>query len=327
MIITRDGTPYTVLPFLANWDAMRPKFRLTWDTEIEQSLRGYEARGSYRKHPRPRLSYAVDMTNAGELVNLLRRTFHVDHATAHLPDATAGTSRVAVPWVGRESFIQAWTSTTITIDPTPHTWAVNDWLIVWGEFTGYVVASVADLAGSTLTLSTSIAVLGLSDGCMVHPLFFGRMDAPDIDLQSSLDGDVPFVVTGERYMIAPGIPPACLDEPEWPDPPTAVGPTAAATATVMEMSASFDGAASTPGTHPKDGVTVVPLTGYLWDFGDGGSAVGVAPEHEFAAAGVYNVVLTVTDGLLRFDPVVVTVTIAEPADPYGSGGELGGGGI
>ena len=326
MIITRDGIPYTVLPFLANWDAMRPKFRLTWDTEIEQSLRGYEARGSYRKHPRPRLSYAVDMTNAGELVNLLRRTFHVDHATAHLPDATAGTSRVAVPWAGRESFIQTWTSTTITIDPTPHTWAVNDWLIVWGEFTGYVVASVAALAGSTLTLSTSIAGLELSDGCMVHPLFFGRMDAPDIDLQSSLDGDVPFVVTGERYMIAAGIPPACLDEPEWPDPPTAVGPTAAATATVMEMSASFDGAASTPGTHPKDGVTVVPLTGYLWDFGDGGSAVGVAPEHEFAAAGVYNVVLTVTDGLLRFDPVVVTVTIEEPVGD-GSSGEVGGGEI
>ena len=77
MIITVNSIPYTVLPFLANWNAQAPKWTLTWDTEIDQALRGYESRGAYRTHPRPRLSFAVDVDNAGEVMNLLRSAFRV----------------------------------------------------------------------------------------------------------------------------------------------------------------------------------------------------------------------------------------------------------
>src|SRR5258705_692245 len=48
---------------------------------------------------------------------------------------------------------------------------------------------------------------------------------------------------------------------------------------------TFNGSASTD----PDGD---PLT-YAWEFGDGSSAVGSAPEHAYAAAGAYSVCLTV----------------------------------
>lgn len=60
-------------------------------------------------------------------------------------------------------------------------------------------------------------------------------------------------------------------------------------------------------SHPSDPSLVVhfdgsrssdpegsPLT-YFWDFGDGNTASGVAPEHQYAEAGAYMVSLTVTD--------------------------------
>lgn len=329
MIITVNSIPYTVLPFLANWNAQAPKWTLTWDTEIDQALRGYESRGAYRAHPRPRLSYAVDVDNAGEVMNLLRSAFRVDHDTAHVPGAADGTARFAVPHAGRESFVRTHTSDTLTIDPTPWPWAADDWLLVFGDDDGHVLAKVTGVAANVLTLgslSASLGTLALGDGSVIAPLFLGRMDAPELDLQSPVHSDFTITVTGDRYEIAPGIPPACADEPEWPEPPGAVGPVAVASVEVSEMTASFTGTASTAGTHPKDGVTTVPLTGYEWDFGDGDTAVGATAEHEYFTGGVFTAVLTVRDGLRRFDTAVVTVTIEEPADD-GSSGEVGGGGI
>ena len=50
----------------------------------------------------------------------------------------------------------------------------------------------------------------------------------------------------------------------------------------------FDGSTSTGGLGAV-------ITSYLWDFGDGTSATGVAPTHQFQAPGTYLVRLTVTD--------------------------------
>lgn len=49
---------------------------------------------------------------------------------------------------------------------------------------------------------------------------------------------------------------------------------------------------------------------YAWDFGDGGTAVGVSPFHLYASVGVFPVTLTVSDGTTVSAPVATTVQIA-----------------
>jgi PKD repeat protein len=70
------------------------------------------------------------------------------------------------------------------------------------------------------------------------------------------------------------------------------GPTAAFTfvpgSPVAFTDVRFDGSTSTAGLGAV-------ITGYLWDFGDGSSGTGVAPTHQYDAAGNYPVRLTVTD--------------------------------
>jgi PKD repeat protein len=72
------------------------------------------------------------------------------------------------------------------------------------------------------------------------------------------------------------------------------------------LSCSFDGTGSTaPGST---------ITGYSWDFADGGSATTAMPSHTFAAGGSYPVTLTVTnaDGLTDSVTHEVDVTTSPP---------------
>lgn len=50
---------------------------------------------------------------------------------------------------------------------------------------------------------------------------------------------------------------------------------------------------------------------YAWDFGDGGTAATVTPTHEYALAGTYQAVLTVTDGEGLRDTASVTITAVQ----------------
>ncbi len=330
MTITHEDIPFTLLPYSPDW-SVRPRQVTIWDTEIEQALRGYETRGQMVSAPRPELSFAVSFSTPseyGEFCNLLAHGFRVDHSVAHLPGANVGTGQFAVPWAGRESWVQSFTVDTVTIDPTPWPWAVWDWCILFGE--GYCVAQVAAVAGNVLTLaslSAPLAGIGLGDGNAVMPLFFGRLEAPGVDVDSPVHTRCELKLTGTRYVLPVGVPPACANDPEWPNPPACTPPVAVATKTELGMVVSFSGVTSLPGTSPADGVTAVPLVGYGWEFGDGASAVGAVAEHEYLTSGVFHVVLTVRDALARYDEAVLTVTIAEPGDPYGggSGGVLGGG--
>ena len=65
---------------------------------------------------------------------------------------------------------------------------------------------------------------------------------------------------------------------------------------------SFSGAASSD----PDGDAL----SYAWDFGDGGTAPGVAPTHHYAGVGTFTVTLTVNDGTVPSAPVATTVQIA-----------------
>ncbi|TDO33938.1 PKD domain-containing protein [Kribbella sp. VKM Ac-2527] len=80
-------------------------------------------------------------------------------------------------------------------------------------------------------------------------------------------------------------------------------PVAAFTSACSGLSCTFSGS----GSSDAEG----PITGYAWDFGDGGTGSGVQPAHTYAAAGTYNVALTVTDSAGATNQVTHPVTVVE----------------
>ena len=76
----------------------------------------------------------------------------------------------------------------------------------------------------------------------------------------------------------------------------------------VEVDLSFTGSMSVNGMS-QDTLT------YTWDFGDGGTATGLAPTHIYSAEGVYlaSVQVVDADGALAIDRVEVTVIREEPA--------------
>ena len=86
-----------------------------------------------------------------------------------------------------------------------------------------------------------------------------------------------------------------------------VSPTASFTSSVSSLVVSFDASASSD----SDGT----VASYAWDFGDGNSGTGKTPSHTYAAAGDYQVVLTVTDNDGATGSVTHTVTALAPTGP------------
>ncbi|NIM06605.1 MAG: PKD domain-containing protein, partial [Armatimonadetes bacterium] len=85
------------------------------------------------------------------------------------------------------------------------------------------------------------------------------------------------------------------------DPPVAdAGPNQSG---LVGETLTFDGS----GSDDPDGTIV----SYAWDFGDTGTASGVAVTHAYASAGTYTVTLTVTDNSTATDSDTATVTITE----------------
>lgn len=78
-------------------------------------------------------------------------------------------------------------------------------------------------------------------------------------------------------------------------------PTAAFTSTCTSAACDFDASASSD----ADGTVV----SYAWDFGDGGTASGRTPSHDFVTSGTREVTLTVTDDEGTSGSVVVPVQV------------------
>ncbi|HEX9644572.1 MAG TPA: PKD domain-containing protein [Acidimicrobiia bacterium] len=92
-------------------------------------------------------------------------------------------------------------------------------------------------------------------------------------------------------------------------PPPNQPPTARFTSSCSALSCSFNGVTSSD----PDG----SIVGYAWSFGNGSNGIGVAPGHDYAAAGTYTVALTVTDndGAVDSTSSQVTVDDTVPANP------------
>jgi len=86
-------------------------------------------------------------------------------------------------------------------------------------------------------------------------------------------------------------------------------PVAVASASPNQGSAPLLVQFSSDGSYDPDG----SITSYAWDFGDGSTASQANPSHTFAAAGIYQATLTVTDDGGATDSASVTVTVTELA--------------
>jgi PKD repeat protein len=84
-------------------------------------------------------------------------------------------------------------------------------------------------------------------------------------------------------------------------------PTAAFTSSSTGLSASFDAT----GSSDPDGA----VTGYVWDFGDGGSASDATPNHTYTSPGTYPVRLTVSDADGATGATTRLVTVTSDATP------------
>jgi PKD repeat protein len=71
------------------------------------------------------------------------------------------------------------------------------------------------------------------------------------------------------------------------------------------LTVNFNASGSTDG----DG----SIVSYSWDFGDGASATGVSPSHEYTAEGSYVVTLTVTDDFGATDTDTTAINVTGPA--------------
>lgn len=88
-------------------------------------------------------------------------------------------------------------------------------------------------------------------------------------------------------------------------PPPNVKPTAAFSTSITGLTVGVNGSASTD----SDGT----VTSYDWDFGDGAAGSGATADHTYAAAGTYQVKLTVTDNRGGTDSLTKDVTVASDA--------------
>jgi len=81
---------------------------------------------------------------------------------------------------------------------------------------------------------------------------------------------------------------------------------------IVNTSISFDGSLS---SDPDND----PLT-FAWNFGDGTTGTGASPKHSFTTTGIYDVCLTVNDGIIDSVPACTLAVVYDPSAGYVTGG-------
>lgn len=126
------------------------------------------------------------------------------------------------------------------------------------------------------------------------------------DLDNLYDINNPFPIHAAAIKLfrnGAWVTPASLGGDTGPNDP----PNAAFNYTVKNLAVNFDAGPSTPGSNP--------ITSYTWDFGDGGTDVGLTATHDFATGGAKTVTLTVTDSADRSSTRTQTVTTVDVSTP------------
>lgn len=278
---------YVLLPCLADW-SIPPQLTLAWDTELDSSLRGYEQRGSLRATPRPTLAFVADVRTPDAYAALraaLVEGLRLDPIT---PANTPAPGLFCAPWAARESWCVSAEGAAITIEPSTWPWAVNDWLIAFDAEENWAVGQITAVADAVITLAAPLGVQ-LAAGDPVLPLFFGRLNQPELDPQHARGGTLKIELVGDTYQVPANPPACCAEEDTWEDAIwSAPEPDLTFSVAVDGLTVTFNAATSRAGSSP--------IAGYEWDFGDGFIGTGANVVHKFFSPDTtYTVTLTVRD--------------------------------
>lgn len=191
---------YVLLAQPADWSDP-PKWKLAWDTEVADALRGNEGRSALREMPRPTFQYS---TRPLTTVAQTRLT------SALLAGLASG--RCCAPLFGRASWLAADTAagaTVLTIESSAWRWQVGDWLLLYKADGGHQTRQIAAInaAGTGFTLAALDAAC--AKDAAVYPLFFGRPEMDDITPISGERATVPIRLVGDEFKIDPAVPVCC----------------------------------------------------------------------------------------------------------------------
>lgn len=182
---------------------------------------------------------------------------------------------------------------TVTVTTTAKPFA-------WGK-PGAGAAKVAALATNT----SRYALFGYESGASMV-----GMNAPARRAAVFLWGDTATFLNASGWQLFDAA--VYWDTSITPPVANAGGPYYATAATNIQ----FDGSSS----YDSDGTIV----SYSWDFGDGQSGTGINPSHAYAASGLYNVTLTVTDNVGGTSRATASVSISNQAPVANAGGPYSG---
>lgn len=150
---------------------------------------------------------------------------------------------------------------------------------------GAGIIAVTQYALSSAAKAYNVDFVNAATGALLRSINIG----PDFGQPVFADNKV-FVPSQNRGLLVYSVPATSL--------------TASFTANCTGLSCSFDGSGSSGG-----------VTSYTWDFGDGSSGSGTTVTHLFAAAGSYQVKLTVTGSGGQTASVTKQVTVPSAAQP------------